>query len=127
LAQIHRESEDAAARGPLIAREYAGFDQLRLYGYQEDGRVVGLIGIEPSSEGQAIIRDLAVTPGARMRGIGRALIDHVRDLGFASLEGDTLAPAVLFYGRCGFTVRKDGKMPDGRTRYRFSWSAAQES
>jgi hypothetical protein len=57
-----------------------------------------------------------------MRGIGRALIDHVHDLGFASLEGDTLTPAVAFYERCGFTVQEDGTMPDGQTRYRFRWT-----
>jgi N-acetylglutamate synthase-like GNAT family acetyltransferase len=122
LAQIHRVPEDAAARGPRIAREYARSHQLRLYGYEEDVRVVGLVGIESSEEGRAIVRDLAVTADARMRGIGRSLIQHVRELGFASLEGNTLAPAVAFYGRCGFTVREDGKMPDGQMRYRFSWT-----
>jgi ribosomal protein S18 acetylase RimI-like enzyme len=124
LAQIHRDPVDADERGPLIAREYAASKELRLYGYDVDGSVMGLIGIERTGEQRATIRDLAVAPDGRLRGIGRALIDHLRHrLGFTELDGETLEPAIAFYERCGFSVGEDGSMPDGRTRYRFSWNA----
>jgi ribosomal protein S18 acetylase RimI-like enzyme len=123
LAQIHREAGDAVVRGPTIAREYAALEELRLYGCAEQERIAGLIGIEPTSQQGAIIRDLAVLPETRRRGVGSSLIDHLRnDLGFASLEGDTLESAIAFYKRSGFVVREDGAMPDGQTRYRFRWT-----
>jgi GNAT superfamily N-acetyltransferase len=124
LAQVHRSTDEAAERGPIIAHQYASSDDLRLYGFEERDSIIGLIGIAPIGDKRAIVRDLAVAPDAQLRGIGRAVIDHLRhDLGYTSLEGDTLAPAIAFYGRCGFVLRADGMMPDGATRYRFSWNA----
>ncbi len=93
-----------------------------MYGYELDNRIVGVIGIQPQASNSAIIRDLAVAPDVRRRGIGRALIDHLcKGLAFDALEGDTLQPAIGFYERCGFTVSENGTMPDGATRFRFAW------
>jgi len=122
LAQIHRDAAEAAVRGPHIAAEYASASDLVLYGYELDDRIVGVVGIERHDGNAAIIRDLAVAPDVRLGGIGRALIDHLRnELRFDALEGDTLQPAVDFYRRCDFDVAESGAMPDGRTRYRFAW------
>jgi ribosomal protein S18 acetylase RimI-like enzyme len=123
LAQIHRDPLEAASRAPRIAAEYARSPTLKLYGCEDDGRiVVGLIGIEPIDASRAVIRDLAVAPDRRRRGVGRALIDHLRiQLLYTAVEGDTLEPAVEFYRRCDFGVRPDGTMPDGRSRHRFIW------
>jgi ribosomal protein S18 acetylase RimI-like enzyme len=107
----------------MIAREYADSSRLQLYGYKEDLEIVAVVGLEQIDEHAAVIRDLAVAPTHRLRGIGRALVDYLRrELGFASLEGATLKPAVSFYRRCGFMVREDGRVPDGETRYRFTWA-----
>lgn len=121
IAQIHREPADAVLRAPHIAAEYAESASLRLYGFDLDHRIVGIVGVEPHGDG-AIIRDLAVAPDIRRGGIGRALIDYLRgDQRFVSLEGETLAAAIDFYRACGFGVSVDGAMPDGQTRYRFTW------
>jgi GNAT superfamily N-acetyltransferase len=122
LAQIHRAAADAATRGPHIAAEYADAADLHLYGYELNDRIIGVIGIQPQDGNSAIIRDLAVAPNARRLGIGRALIDHLRnELALDALEGDTLQPAVDFYRRCGFAVSANGTMSTGATRYRFVW------
>lgn len=122
MAQIHRQAEDALLRAPSIADEYAGSENFKLWAYQRQGTVVGLIGIEQAGPGAAIIRDLAVAPEARRRGVGRMLVDYLRSTaGFTSLRGDTLASAVVFYERCGFVAVDHGTMSDGVMRYRFSW------
>ena len=83
---------------------------------------MGVIGVELIGTGSAVIRDLAVAPGERRCGIGRALINFLRsEGGLAAFEGDTIATALRFYERCGFQVGEDGVMPDGATRYRFVW------
>jgi GNAT superfamily N-acetyltransferase len=122
LAQIHQPPEETARRSPYIAKEYIDSPALSLYGGMVDGPCVGIVGIEPSGAGSATIRDLAGDPSMRRSGIGRALTEYVRnELGYASLEGDTLSPVVEFYRRCGFLVSENGTMPDGQVRYRFAW------
>ena len=121
-AQIHRQREDALTRAPSIADEYANSHSLRLWGCQFNDAVVGVVGVETVGADIAVVRDLAVTPEERRRGVGRALIDFLRsEGGMAALEGDTLAAALPFYESCGFRVSEDGQMPDGATRYRFVW------
>ena len=81
-----------------------------------------MVGVERVGPDAAVIRDLAVAPENRRHGIGRALLDFLRsEEGLVALEGDALAATVPFYERCGFHVSKDGKMPDGATRFRFVW------
>lgn len=122
VAQIHHGAEEARQRGPAIAREYATSDHLRLWGCESRGVVVAVIGVEPTGADTAIIRDLAVAEADRRKGIGRMLLDFLRrDAGFASLEGDTLVGSAPFYERCGFAIAEDGAMPNGETRFRFSW------
>jgi len=123
-AQIHRAPEDALSRAPSIATKYARSNRLRLYGCASEQAFVGLAGTELGTAGAAFLRDLAVAPGQRRRGVGRALVDFLRgEAGFSAIEGHTLAAAAYFYERCGFQITADGLMPNGATRYRFAWGA----
>jgi ribosomal protein S18 acetylase RimI-like enzyme len=122
MAQIHRQPKDALALAPSIASEYAASLTLRQWGYELDGAIAGIVGAEPVPPSSAFIRDLAVAPQARRRGIGRALIEFLRsEQGYTSLEGDTLEAVLPFYEACGFRVVADGLMADGVMRYHFVW------
>ena len=119
LSQGHLTPDEAEARAPFIAEEYAAEPSLRLWGYEDAGVVLGLIGVQAYLQSLRI-RDLAVLPQLRRRGIGRALVQHVcREHAFGPIWGETLAAAVDFYRSCGFQVYEDGTMPHGRPRYRF--------
>jgi ribosomal protein S18 acetylase RimI-like enzyme len=69
---------------------------------------------ELAGPGEAEFRMLAVSPAARGRGVGEALVsrcvERARELGFASMVLSTMAPmtsAHRLYGRLGFE-----RMPD---------------
>lgn len=123
-AQIHRAPEEAMELAPGIAREYTEPGALRLFGIVRNGHVLAVVGAEELGDGAVVVRDLAVIPAERRHGFGRALLDFLRSgAGYRSLEGHTLAGVTDFYARCGFAISEDGALPDGRTRYRFSWRA----
>jgi putative acetyltransferase len=86
-----------AARGGL-------FDVL-----EEDGRVVGTVGLFPLRDGVCELRKMYLAREARGRGLGRRLLDHAleraRELGFRRVELETsskLVEAIALYRRYGF-------------------------
>ncbi len=126
-AQIHRRVEDRTDRGPVIAAQYADSPVLRLFGYEIHGHVRAVAGVEDGGEGHWILRDLAVEEGSRGSGIGRRLLRYLEEeLGAATIVGDTVDPATGFYESCGWRVTPADQLPDGRTMYRFGWSAAED-
>ena len=69
-----------------------------LFGYEQDGLVVGCVSIEATSPGQATLRHLAVAPEERLRGIGRSMIDGVSErLLLNTVVAETDGDAVGFY------------------------------
>lgn len=116
----HPERGLESARRAVL--EYQKLDHFALWGVEADGKIVGVIGIERLNAEQLILRDLAVAPDIRRQGIGRRLIDFVRrELAPQTIRGRTRSDAVEFYRRCGFSVREDGSLPSGETRYLFEW------
>jgi GNAT superfamily N-acetyltransferase len=122
-SQIHRGADDARERAPAVALEYATNETYALWGFEDEGGVIGVAGLEWSNEGWVRLMDFAVTEERRREGAGRALIDHVRFvLQPLSVGGVTLAAAVPFFEALGLNVEEFGLMPSGETRYRFRWS-----
>ena len=76
------------------------------WGYEADGALVGIMGIQPVGDVD-LIRHAYVLPGSQRRGVGAALLAHLRGLtGRRMLVGTWAAAtwAVSFYGRNGFEL-----------------------
>ena len=78
---------------------------VRFWGYVEDDRILGVMGIQPVDDID-LIRHAYVRPDAQRRGIGAALLRHLQDAGRQTLVG-TWADAgwaIDFYRRHGFEL-----------------------
>ncbi len=106
---------------------YMPIDELRreiatmtFYGFEEDGRLVGVIGYQPM-ESVTLLRHLYVETARQRRGLGSALLRHVVGLTatprlLVGMWADA-AWAVRFYQRHGFSL-----LPDGDHLLRTYWS-----
>jgi ribosomal protein S18 acetylase RimI-like enzyme len=114
---------DEAEAAELVER-YERSDSWCLYGYKRAGRLVGVIGLEPRGGGgvgdtAGTIRHIAVTPEARLQGVGRRLIDlAVARHALAVVEAETDGDAVGFYEACGFRIESLGELYPGIERFR---------
>ncbi len=105
---------------------YMPMDELRrevatmtFYGFEEDGRLVGVIGYQPL-EDVTLLRHLYVETARQRRGLGSALLRHVVGLTatprlLVGMWADA-AWAVRFYQRHGFSL-----LPDGDQLLRAYW------
>ena len=97
----------------------------RLLGYQRNGVIIGCIGLELSSPGDAIIRAIAVVPSARGKGIGSHLLQQsIATFSLTRLVAETDRDAVEFYRKCGFTISSLGEMYPGVERFLCAWAHA---
>ena len=76
---------------------------------EEDGRIVGTVGLYPLREGVCELRKMYLFKETRGKGLGRRLLDHAleraRALGFRRVELETsskLVEAIALYTRYGF-------------------------
>ena len=110
LIPADRWHEPYMPRAELEAEIAAGVE---FWGAEEDGRLLGVMGIQDRGE-VALVRHAYVAPGAQRKGIGRSLLNHVQSLAQKPLLVGTWAAAewaIAFYRRNGFTLvageRKD--------------------
>jgi putative acetyltransferase len=94
-----RDIEGAYGRGG------GAFDVL-----EEDGRLIGCVGVFPADAATCELRKMYLAPGARGRGLGRRLLEsalaHARARGFRRVVLETasvLVEAIALYERYGFT------------------------
>lgn len=76
------------------------------WGYEADGVLIGVMGIQPVRDVD-LIRHAYVLPGSQRRGVGRALILHLRRLTARRMLVGTWAAAewaIDFYRRNGFEL-----------------------
>ena len=76
------------------------------WGYEADGALVGIMGIQPVRD-VVLIRHAYVSPGSQRRGIGAALLEHLaRSTNRRMLVGTWAAAdwAIRFYRRHGFEL-----------------------
>jgi GNAT superfamily N-acetyltransferase len=76
------------------------------WAYESEGAVIGVMGIQPVRDVD-LIRHAYVRPGSQRRGIGAALISHIRSLSSRQMLVGTWAAAmwaISFYQRHGFVL-----------------------
>jgi GNAT superfamily N-acetyltransferase len=76
------------------------------WGYEEDGRLAGIMGLQPVRDVD-LIRHAYVLPSSQRRGIGGALLGHLRQLSTRRTLVGTWAAAdwaIRFYQRHGFEL-----------------------
>ncbi len=100
-----------------LQREVAS---MTFYGFEEDGRLVGVIGYQPL-EDVTLLRHLYVETARQRCGLGSALLRHVVSLTatprlLVGMWADA-AWAVRFYQRHGFSL-----LPDGDQLLRTYWT-----
>ena len=77
---------------------------VRFWGYEADGTLLGVMGIQPVHDVD-LIRHAYVLPASQGRGIGGALLAHLRELSSRRMLVGTWAAAewaIRFYRRHGF-------------------------
>jgi ribosomal protein S18 acetylase RimI-like enzyme len=110
-----------AAQGAL--RRYRS-GEWSVLGFEDEGKVIGLVGLEQASSTTTRVRGLAVSSGLRGQGIGRLLIDEARArMPSMTFYAETDADAVDFYRRCGFEVASRGERYPGVERFRCTLKA----
>ena len=81
-------------------------DGVVFWGYEADGELVGVMGIQPVDDVH-LIRHAYVLPGRQRSGVGRALLLHLRSLSARHMLVGTWASAewaIRFYERNGFEL-----------------------
>jgi GNAT superfamily N-acetyltransferase len=76
------------------------------WGYEDDGMLLGVMGLQ-SMRDVDLIRHAYVLPGSQRRGIGTALLEHLRRLSTRRMLVGTWAAAdwaIRFYRRQGFAL-----------------------
>ena len=88
----------------------------------EAGAPLGVIVLERGSAGSARIRYISVAPASQRAGIGRRLMEEVRQRECLNeLRAETHVDAVPFYRRCGFEIVSLGELWPGVERFECCW------
>lgn len=88
-----------------LINRYKTDDRLHLYGYEDDGLIVGLLGFERKDEGIIHLHHIAVLPENRLKGYGRGmLLQLIKDLDPQQIIADTDEEGAQFFRNLSFTV-----------------------
>ena len=96
----------ARERAQELEREDAIEAGVEFWGYEDDGALVGIMGIQPVRDVD-LIRHAYVAPGRQRHGVGSALLDHLAGSTSRPILVGTWAAAdwaVAFYRRHGFAL-----------------------
>ncbi|MET3288332.1 N-acetyltransferase [Brevibacillus fluminis] len=101
-----------------VAARYERSDSMMMVGVEEDGVLLGCIGLDLARLPKAVITHVAVHPDARGKGIGRHMLaDAMQRFSLTVIGAETDASAVGFYRSCGFTVKSLGEKYPGVERF----------
>lgn len=95
---------------------------LKLYGLEDDGELVGLIGYSINEEKWLKIEHLAVYPECRGVGFGRGLIlEAIAWENPVVVIAETDEDTVEFYRHIGFQIESLGEVSPGTERFRCTY------
>ncbi|MFC4307299.1 GNAT family N-acetyltransferase [Cohnella boryungensis] len=98
-----------------------------LYGYEEEGELIGIVGFAMNGTGELKIEHLAVEPDFRGLGYGRGLVLEALDKKKpALLTAETDEDAVNFYRSIGFEIESLGELCPGVERFKCIYTVDSE-
>lgn len=107
----------------LLTTVYA-IPQRRLYVWEEEGKPVGILGIERVGRDSALLLHIAVDNRFRRRGIGERMVKGViENEGLHAFYSETDQESVDFYRASGFEVTSLGEKHPGIERFSCRWEA----
>jgi hypothetical protein len=89
-------------RAAQKAEEYRTRHNWSLYGWIENGEIVGSCGFKVFHTNRVEIMSIAVVENVRKRGIGSAMVNALRDEFLLPIHAETDDDAVGFYNKVGF-------------------------
>jgi len=98
--------ENSLATADSKIEEYRNRHNWSLYGWIENGKIVGVCGFKVRHDEQVKILHIAVTENARGRGIGKAMVNALLNLFCLPIKAETDDDAVGFYRKLGFETSK---------------------
>jgi len=98
-ACVYKNSLDAAIN-KLV--QYLNHPTWSMYGWLENGEIIGICGFEVHQTNRVDILHIAVSGDARKRGIGSAMLTALQELFCLPLKAETDDDAVEFYRKIGF-------------------------
>ncbi|MGG4220725.1 GNAT family N-acetyltransferase [Paenibacillus jamilae] len=105
---------DHPERGEAALRAYQASDEWKLFGVEDEGLIVGVVGFEEQEDGTIVLHHLAVLPENRHRGYGRGmLLTLIKERSPKRLTVDTDAEGADFFRNVGFAVYGSEDLPDG--------------
>lgn len=108
---------DHPERGEAALRAYQASDEWKLFGVEDEGLIVGVVGFEEREDGTIVLHHLAVLPENRHRGYGRGmLLTLIKERSPKRLMVDTDAEGADFFRNVGFAVYGSEDLPDGGDR-----------
>lgn len=101
-----------------IAKSYREDVNLALWGVEDDGSLIGCLGVRCSPHGDVVILHLSVHPAHRRRYVASRMIESLLQSGAVqTVSAETDQDAVDFYARCGFAIRSLGEKYPGVERF----------
>nr|WP_068774352.1 GNAT family N-acetyltransferase [Paenibacillus sp. FJAT-26967] len=99
----------------------------QLYGYEDQGDLIGIVGFSVDAGSSLTIHHLAVHPECRGAGYGRGLVLELIELKKPrEIVVETDEDTVDFYRNIGFTISSLGETYPGTERFRCHYSADLE-
>ncbi|MCA0969004.1 GNAT family N-acetyltransferase [Halobacillus litoralis] len=109
------------SKAEAALKRYITYPDQRLYAVRASNQTIGCVGIKIEKGGAVIIQHIAVRSSYRQQGIGKEMIDYLKQGLFSAIQAETDNDAVHFYQKQGFQVTSLGEKYPGVERFLCVW------